>query len=178
MARLNLQELFISLGYYLSMLRSVVFQKGGVYHVYNRGNRKRKIYYDERDYLRFIERLSEFSEDLHIDVLGYCLMSNHYHLILIQRGVKPISKLMQRLGIAYSMYINKKYGLVGHVFQGRYQVKKVATKQGFRRLVSYIKDNPVKDGLVQKVYYYRWLEIQSCVFNEDFWDKILRKKPL
>jgi len=160
------------------MLRSSIFQRGGVYHVYNRGNRKRRIYYNEGDYLRFIERLSETSAGLCIDVLVHCLMPNHYHLVLVQCYTIPISKLMQRLGIAYSMYINKKYGLVGHVFQGRYQIKRVATERGFRRLVDYIRNNPVKDGLVKESHHYRWLKIQSCVYEGDFWDKILRKKLL
>lgn len=160
------------------MLRSHIFERGGVYHVYNRGNRKKRVYYDEKDYLRFIERLYEFSGDLGVDILVHCLMINHYHLILLQCGIKPISKLMQRLGIAYAMYVNKRYGLVGHVFQGRYQVKRVMTEQGFRRLVEYIRDNPVKEGLVKESYNYRWLKIQSCVYDDDFWDKILRKKLL
>ena len=75
-------------------------------------------------------------------------------------------EFMRCLGISYTLYINKRYQLVGHVFQGKYQSKEIRSSSGIVRLVNYIKDNPVKDGLVKNARDYRWLEIRSDILRD------------
>ena len=136
------------------------FVRGKLYHLYNRGNRKRKIYYNEGDYERFVFLLSKYDLLLDVCICGYCLMPNHFHLLVRSGGEGAISEFMRRLGIAYTKFFNTKYRFVGHVFQGRYQATEVTGVGGMRRVVEYIKDNPVKDGLVRESGDYRWLEIR------------------
>ena len=97
------------------------------------------------------------------EIISFCLMPNHYHILLKQDSDIPLWKYMQRLGVAYTLYVNKRYGLVGHVFQGKYQVKVVSHQSSVSRVAGYIRNNPVRDGLVQDWIYYRWLWIRPSL---------------
>lgn len=90
-------------------------------------------------------------------------MDNHYHMIVEQGEYRTISKFMQRLGTSICMYINKKYNLVGHVFQGRFKAKLIKDKQQFIDTYEYILNNPVKAGLVRRPREYQWLWVNPEV---------------
>jgi putative transposase len=132
-----------------------------LFHIYNRGNRKRKIFYKDRDFLRFTKLLRRYSAVHQVIVCGYCLMPNHYHLLLKQSKGGSIPKFMQGLAISHTKYMNTRYDMVGHVFQGRYQAREIGTESSKRRIVAYLKNNPVKDNLVEEPGLYRWLEIRG-----------------
>ncbi|MBN2100694.1 transposase [Candidatus Dojkabacteria bacterium] len=135
------------------------YKSGVIYHVYNRGNRKKRIFRSRIDRLFFISKLKRTVFDCGIELIGYCLMDNHFHLVVRQGFGDEISILMQRLLTSYSKYFNLKYRLVGHTFQGRYQAKSVFTKSSLRRLIRYIERNPVKEGYVYDPSFYKWLYI-------------------
>jgi putative transposase len=134
------------------------FQRYRFYHIFNRGNRKQDIFKDVDDYSFFLFRLQEIASQYSLQVKAYCLMDNHYHLI-IKTGSDPkeISKLMQRVLTSFCLYTNKKYGLVGHVFQGRYQAKLIRTESYKKEIIKYFKENPVKAKYVRVWHYYRWI---------------------
>ena len=118
------------------------FQKGGYYHVYNRGTRKQKIFIQNRDYKRFLERLKKYKDKFEISILCYCLMPNHFHLLLKQETNNPITHLMLRLGTSYAKYFNIKYDEVGSLFQGRFKTKLVDSDEYLLQLSRYIHRNP------------------------------------
>ena len=126
------------------------FQRYRLYHVYNRGNRKQVIFRDVDDY--------KYS----LQIKGYCLMDNHYHL-LIKTGSDPkeLSKFMQRFLTSFCLYTNKKYGLSGHVFQGRFQASLISTKGYKKTIIRYFKANPVKAKYVRVWHQYRWLYLSD-----------------
>lgn len=95
-------------------------------------------------------------------ILAYCLMPNHYHILLKQCGNTTVSVYMQRVGLSYTLYMNKKYMMVGHLFQGAFGAKVVLRTRNLKRVVEYIKGNPVKEGLVERDYDYRWLYVASA----------------
>jgi len=130
--------------------------KGGCFHVYSRGNNKQNIFLEETDYIGYLERLRRYKEERKISVLCYCLMPNHVHLLFKQDSKTPISKLMSSLHTSYSMYFNKKYDRVGHVFQGRFKQKEVDKDEYLLQLSSYIHLNPIKDNLVKELNDYQW----------------------
>lgn len=134
------------------------FQRYRLYHVFNRGNRKQDIFKDIDDYSFFLYKLQELSTHYSLKVKGYCLMENHYHLI-IKTGSDPrqLSKYMQRLLTSFCLYTNKKYRLVGHVFQGRFQAKLIATDSYKKTVIRYFKENPVKAKYVRVWHQYRWV---------------------
>lgn len=119
------------------------FQEGGYYHVYNRGNRKQKIFLQSRDYRRFLERMCEYKEKFAVSVLSYCLMPNHFHLLLKQETSLPLTAFMLRLGTSYAKYFNIKYEEVGSLFQGRFKAKQIESDEYLLHLSRYIHRNPV-----------------------------------
>jgi putative transposase len=139
--------------------------EGCVYHIFNRGNQKQKIFYDDSDYRLYLSRLEKYSNDLSFQVLSYCLMPNHVHLLLKQKGEKNPAKLISALHTSYAMIFNKKYGKVGHLFQGRYKQKIVAEDEYLFQAMSYIYLNPVVDGLVKTANEYKWSNCQGQSFE-------------
>jgi putative transposase len=129
------------------------------YHIYNRGNRKQKIFLQTEDYQRFLSSMQRFLIINKYDLLiySYCLMPNYYHL-LVDSGSSPteITNFMHRLMTSYAMYFNKKYDYVGRLFQSSYKTRRVQNLNHFNKIVNYISQNPVKAGLVQKAEDYRW----------------------
>jgi len=118
----------------------------GIYHVIARGNHKKPLFYEETDYFFFKKHLAEYKIKYSIEVLAYCLMSNHYHLLL-KSGLQ-LPKLMHAFSIKYVKYFNAKYGLRGHLFEDRYKSFLVADDPYMITLIRYIHNNPVRAGLV------------------------------
>lgn len=135
------------------------------YHVYNRGVEKRKIFLTHTDYERFIALLylanqaepvdlkyqgssmieieSRVGETL-VEIVAYCLMPNHFHLLLREKIEGGAAKFMQKVATGYTMYFNKKNERSGSLFQGTYKASHVHDDRYFRYLISYIHLNPVK----------------------------------
>ncbi len=145
-------------------IREISFAPGCYYHIYNRGNSKQKIFLDKNDYHRFIKLLyisnsrqnfaiRNFSKKNIYDVdrgqklvsMGaFCLMSNHFHILLCQPENGDISKFMQKLSTSYSMYFNKKYERTGGLFESKFKSEYVETDRHLKYLFSYIHLNPLK----------------------------------
>lgn len=123
------------------------FQADFPYHIYNRGNRKNNIYLNTKDYLRFIKRLKEYKNKFEIEILCYCLMPNHFHLILKSPTNDAITKFMLSLCTSYSKYFNIKHELVGRLFQERFQAKIVETDEYLLHLSRYIHLNPISEEI-------------------------------
>ena len=94
--------------------------EGGLYHVIARGNNRQMIFHSDDDHKKFLSLLSVQKAKLGFFLYAYCLMSNHFHL-LIERQSEPIGRIMQRVLTGYSQYYNRKYRKAGHVFQGRHK---------------------------------------------------------
>ncbi len=123
------------------------FQPNIPYHIYNRGNRKSNIFLDVKDYLRFMKRLKEYKEQFEIDLLCYCLMPNHFHLLLMSQGDEAITKFMLTLCTSYSKYFNIKHELVGRLFQERFRAKLVETDEYLLHLSRYIHLNLISEDI-------------------------------
>ena len=122
--------------------REPIFYKGGYYHIYSRGIEKRTIFQDDADYRRFLNKVKLYGDKYKISVLVYCLMPNHYHLLINQKTDLIVSLFIQRLNLAYSMYFNKRYERVGPLFQGRFKAKLIQTDEYLLHLSRYIHLNP------------------------------------
>ncbi len=128
---------------------------GLYYHVYARGNNKEPIFFEVRDYQRFLNNLEKHRVPLGYKIFAYCLLPNHFHL-LVQVQSTPLTNIMQILMTAYTMYANKKYERVGHIFQGRYQAIIVDKDTYLLQVYRYIHLNPVKAGIVDDPAGYEW----------------------
>src|SRR6266540_3438773 len=126
----------------------LIWQKGMYYHLYNRGARRVTIFREETNYLFTISKIREYSQSNKISVIAYCLMPNHYHLLLRQDGEKPAGNVPQSVFNSYSKAYNLKYSHSGTLFEGRFRAKPVQSTSHLLHLCRYIHANSVKDGLV------------------------------
>ena len=157
------------------------FVPGNIFHIYNRGNNKENIFFDEQDYRAFLFRLGlclgSTEEELNKEKLismpysriritdmdknnfklhVFCLMPNHFHLMVEQIGDISISNLMLKLCTSYAKYINKKYERVGHIFQDQFKAILIEDNSQLMWTSAYIHMNPVKDKLVKHPAEYLW----------------------
>ena len=128
---------------------------GAVYHITARGNDRRNIYYDEKDNLRFLKLLEQTVQQYRWLCHGYCLMSNHYHLLL-ETPEPNLAKGMKRLNSRYCITFNKRYRRVGHVLQGRYGAIVVQMEKHLLELTRYVVLNPVRAGVVERPDEWKW----------------------
>lgn len=134
--------------------------KDTIYHIYNRGNRKEKICFNQEDYETLQSLFYYYFDKRFFDLISFCIMPNHFHLLLSRIGDSKIEKAMQLIDGRYTKYINKKYGFVGHLFQGRYRKKKVTSLHYFSTLLIYIKKNPTE---IEGFYTYLYKENEMLI---------------
>ena len=131
----------------------------GYYHALNRGVEQRDVFLDEEDFETFEKILCKLSQEFDIVIHNFCLMNNHYHL-LIEIKKENLSKFMRQLGMSYSIYFNKKYKRSGHLWQGRYKSWYVTDEAYLYTLMRYIEQNPLKAGMVEDLKDYRFSSFQ------------------
>ena len=120
-----------------------------------RGNQKQDVFKDRNDFSKFIEILSRYKGRYHYYLYCYVLMSNHVHL-LIETMEIPLSKILQGVNQSYTMYFNKRYKTVGHLFQGRYKAILCDRDEYLVSLIKYIHLNPVRAKVVKTPGEYEW----------------------
>ena len=163
------------------------FAEGTIAHIYNRGNNRENIFYDEQDYRAFIFRMGlsfgfEIEELTHevchmpysriritdmnkgdFKLHAFCLMPNHFHLLIEQCNDISLTLLLAKICTSYAMYLNKKYKRVGHVFQDAFKTVVVESDPQLMWVSSYIHMNPVKDGFVKHPSKYKWSSYNDYV---------------
>ena len=188
-------------------MRKPLFENDTLYHLYNRGVEKRTTFTNQADYMRFIYGLHEFNDevpaeesyykrllfkssevqprridrDMLVEIVAFCLMPNHFHLLLRQLHTNGIVKFMQKLGTGYTMYFNKKYQRVGSLFQGRFKAVTIKTHEHFLYLPHYIHLNPITmmqkplknnaRAIQQKLNFlksYRWSSYRDFIGEKNF----------
>ena len=137
------------------MPRKPRIEKNGFYHIINRGVARNIIFKDEEDNLKFLEILQNASEDYDFVIYSFCLMSNHYHLLMKIKN-KNISQIMQKVNSRYSIYFNNKYKRVGPLWQGRFKSWFIYDEQYLKALIKYIEFNPIKAKITYKIGIYKW----------------------
>ena len=168
------------------------FSPGNIYHIFNRGNNREKIFCDEQDYKVFLFRigltLGFKPEELNKQELltvphsriritdtnkknfrlhSFCLMPNHFHLLIEQCNNESISKFISKVCTSYSMYVNKKYKKIGHVFQDKFKAVLIEDDPQLMWTSVYIHMNPVKDGLIKYPSQYKWSSYSDFTSDRD-----------
>jgi len=145
------------------------FGAGSYYHIYNRGNSKQNVFFDAQDYNFFLLKIRQnlFPKENDkfrtppppegsFSLISYCLMPNHFHFLIRQNSEIPTTKLLSRICTSYSIYFNKKYEHIGHVFQGRFRQVNIDNDSYLNWLSAYIHQNPYIAGLVKNLTDYQW----------------------
>ncbi len=145
------------------------------YHVLVQGINREEIFKKPQDKEKYIEFLTKFSEEENIQVLAYCILKEHAHILVYSNKIENLSKMMQRLNVSYSRFYNKKYDREGFVFRNRFSSETVETIERVFDCINFIHNEPVKNEEVieKKLYKYSSynkypndnLIINECVFN-------------
>lgn len=147
------------------------------FHIYNRGNRKKKIFHSAKDYDVFLRLLSKYLDIYKpLQLFSYCLMPNHYHLLLrTSSEIDDLVRLMHRFMTSYAIYFNKKYQQIGHLFESPYKSKYLPQEKDIIRTLRYIANNPVKAQLCRNSNDYKWLWTSELLFVS-FEKKLIEEK--
>lgn len=121
------------------------YKAGATYHVFNRRDDRARVFRDDQDRELFVELMKQRlgSNRFGVDLLAYCLMPNHFHLVLFQRdSATAITEFMHSLMTAYVKRFNRRHGRTGSLFDERFQAKPVETASYLKRLIAYVHANP------------------------------------
>ncbi len=182
-------------------VRKTCFENDKIYHIYNRGVEKRNIFTEDIDYVRFLHDLFELNNqnkspnityhfkalknsearpsnlkreprELLVEIFGFVLMPNHYHLILKQKSDNGVIRFMQKLGTGYAMFFNQKYERVGSLFQGKFKSILVDKDSYLIHLLNYIHFNPLDLNLggpaSEYLRKYRWSSFLDYIGEKNF----------
>jgi len=125
------------------------------YHVTQRGNYQQTIFESEEDYRQYLAWLKEYSEKYSLDVWAYCLMSNHVHFVCVPRNDDSLARAFNTLHMRYSQYYNRKMGVTGHLWQGRF-FSCILDEEHLYAAIRYVENNPVRAGVVHEPESYKW----------------------
>lgn len=144
------------------MPRRLRIESLGYHHVYNRGVAKGNVFEDEKDKAKFIELLANVAKEFKFNIHAFCLMDNHYH-ILVQNTRENLSSGMRQLGAQYASYFNKRHSRVGHLWQDRFKSWYVLDEKYLLTLFKYIESNPIKAKITQKIGEYLYCATYSIL---------------
>ena len=135
---------------------------GAIYHVTSRGDRREAIYDDDEDRAYWLDTIGRVCERFNWRVHAYCLMDNHYHLV-IETIDANLSKGMRQLNGVYTQYYNRRHARAGHVFQGRFKAIHVDKETYLLELARYVVLNPVRAGMMKDIADWPWSSYPATV---------------
>lgn len=168
--------------------RTTPLVNGSFYHIYNRGVAKLPIFEQKQDFKRFLATLSYYQikgpkprfsyllrkKNIHLDkskkiieIVAYCLMPNHFHLLIKQTEEGGITEFVRKFSDSYTKYYNIKYNRVGPLFQGEFKSVLVQTDEQLIHLLRYIHLNPVVAGLTDNLISYSWSSHKEYLNNSE-----------
>jgi len=150
---------------------------GAFYHITARGNERKDIFKSNRDRSQFLSYLESATERYDAVIHTYCLMTNHYHLLL-ETPSGNLSQIMRHINGAYTTYFNTKRKRFGHLFQGRYKGILVEADEYAKELSRYIHLNPIRAGIARSPGEYRWSSYRSYIGKEKPADWLARARVL
>ncbi len=125
------------------------------HHVTQRGNYQQSTFDNDNDYKKYCQWINEYAQENNVDILAYCLMANHVHFVVEPSKETSLSKLFNNTHMRYSQYLNKKRGLKGHLWQGRFY-SCILDDAHLYRAIRYVENNPVRARIVNKAWDYDW----------------------
>ena len=128
---------------------------GLVYHVINRGNNRQTVFDSEGDFHAFLKAIADLKERMPFDLYGYCLMSNHIHLLVRPRKLS-ISRIVQSLLVSHTQRFHRFHRSGGHVWQGRFKSPVIQDDDHLLTVLRYIEANPLRAGMVERAGDYPW----------------------
>jgi putative transposase len=152
-----------------------IIDDGLTYHALNRGNNRADVFADDSDRLAFLDAIARTKERYPFRLLGYCLLTNHFHLLLRPDDGQSISRILQSLTVAHTWRYHKRHRTAGHVWQGRFKSPAIQDDGHLLAVLRYIEANPLRAKLVPDLAEYRWSSYRSHGLGES--DPLLDPLP-
>ncbi len=140
------------------------------FHVITQGIEKSYIFEKPEDIKYYVKIMYKIKEEHNINIIAYCIMNNHTHMLIKTQLIEQLSKYMQRINTTYGKYYNKKYSRVGYVFRDRYKAEGIYSEKHLYNCIKYIYNNPVKAGICNKPeeYPYSNYKMMKTEFKERY----------
>lgn len=138
---------------------------GLVYHVINRGNNRQDVFRKEGDFKAFLAALAELKERKPFELYGYCLLKNHFHLLIRPSGAS-ISRIVQSLLVSHTQRYHRHYRSGGHVWQGRFKSPIIQNDEHLLTVLRYVEANPLRAKLVRRADDYPWSSYRAHGLGE------------
>jgi putative transposase len=153
---------------------------GIIYHVLNRANFRSRLFKTAAHYQDFLDIVEESLNFVSLPILAYCLMPNHWHLVLHPRADGDLSKFLQRITLTHTQRFHWKTRTVGygHIYQGRYKSLPVDSDSHFLTLVRYVERNALRAALVEKAEDWPWSSAYARLYGNEKQKKMLSPWPL
>ena len=135
------------------------------FHVMVQGINKSYIFEYPEDIKFYIKNMYKYTQELNINIISYCIMNNHAHLLIKAEDVKELSKYMHRLNTIYGKYYNTKYNRVGYVFRDRYKTEAIISEKQLYCCIRYIYNNPVKASICKEAKDYPYSNYRNISIN-------------
>jgi len=129
---------------------------GGIYHLINRGNGQQPVFHKDGDYQAFTELMMEMSERFAVELFAWCLMTNHYHLVVRPNKAELLSKGMHWFQSTHVRRYHRHYKSSGHLWQGRYKSFAIDDSDQLLAVIRYVEANPVRAGMVDSAVDWPW----------------------
>ena len=141
---------------------------GMCYHVINRGNNRSEVFHKDHDYLRFTEMIGEAVARIPMRVLSWCLMPNHFHLVVQPHNDGDLSRWMQWLMTAHVRRYHRHYHSSGHVWQGRYKAFMIQEDHHYLTVLRYVESNALRANLVDRAEQWPWSSLYALKRPKQF----------
>ena len=137
------------------------------HHITQRGNRRENVFFTEQDRQFYLEWLKEYAQQHDVEILAYCLMTNHIHLIAVPAEEESLQRVLKPLHMRYAQHINRQCHWTGHLWQGRFFSSPLDDAYLYS-CVRYVERNPVRAGMVKRAEKYPWSSAAAhCGLKDD-----------
>jgi putative transposase len=148
---------------------------GLVYHALNRGNNRQAVFASAQDHQAFLQALAQTQLRYPFRLYAYCLMTNHFHLVLEPEAGQSVSRILQSLTVAHTWRFHKRHGSLGHVWQGRFKSPVIQDDDHLLTVVRYVESNPLRAGMVTDLIRHPWSSYAFHALGRA--DPLLRELP-
>src|SRR3989339_301729 len=143
------------------------------HHITQRGNYRQTVFKSSSDREKYLEWINEYSQKYQLEIIAYCLMSNHVHLIVIPHQTDSLAKTFNMAHMRYAQFINRRNKTSGHLWQGRFY-SCMLDDIHLMEAVRYVERNPVRSGLIKKPWEWKWSSAIEHTENIDKNKSILK----
>ncbi|MDO9578802.1 MAG: transposase [Candidatus Cloacimonadales bacterium] len=139
------------------------YQDDCIYHIYNKGCNEELVFFDDSNYKLLIRKMIHNYEKYDVSIIAFCLMPNHYHMLLRQNSGGSILKFLTKIFSAYSEAVKKEQSISGDVFEGDPKFIRIEELDHLQNLIWYIHYNPLKASLVRRLETWKFSNFPECI---------------